>query len=295
MSSRPAQPARDPHPDEGAVLRGNHPKLNADPAYGPQPDALEAHWLAMQTAVRRLVQPGQFETWFRRAALVHADGEVLRIALQDNFSRGWLETYYREALERAAHEVFGSARRIELLVDPEAVARPMPLAALDAGASSASISARAPLAPNDVDEATRQGLLMSSDLGLNPKYTFDNFVVGPCNRFAWAAAAGTAEAPGKAYNPFFLHGSVGLGKTHLLQSLCVSLLERNPKTRILYLSCETFVNHFIGALEDGDVQKFRNKYRNVDVLVVDDGGWLVRQRQFPHLRRGRCCRLRSRW
>jgi chromosomal replication initiator protein len=270
MSSRPAQPARDPHPDEGAVLRGNHPKLNADPAYGPQPDALEAHWLAMQTAVRRLVQPGQFETWFRRAALVHADGEVLRIALQDNFSRGWLETYYREALERAAHEVFGSARRIELLVDPEAVARPMPLAALDAGASSASISARAPLAPNDVDEATRQGLLMSSDLGLNPKYTFDNFVVGPCNRFAWAAAAGTAEAPGKAYNPFFLHGSVGLGKTHLLQSLCVSLLERNPKTRILYLSCETFVNHFIGALEDGDVQKFRNKYRNVDVLVVDD-------------------------
>ena len=103
-----------------------------------------------------------------------------------------------------------------------------------------------------------------------PKYTFDNFVVGPCNRFAHAAAVGAAEAPGKAYNPFFLHGSVGLGKTHLLQSLCFALLERNPKTRILYLSCETFVNHFISALENGDLQKFRNKYRNVDVLVVDD-------------------------
>jgi chromosomal replication initiator protein len=118
--------------------------------------------------------------------------------------------------------------------------------------------------------AGASGLLVNSDIGLNPKYTFENFVVGPCNRFAHAAAVGAAEAPGKSYNPFFLHGSVGLGKTHLLQSLCFALLERNPKTRILYLSCETFVNHFISALENGDLQKFRNKYRNVDVLVVDD-------------------------
>ncbi|MDP6955667.1 MAG: chromosomal replication initiator protein DnaA, partial [Planctomycetota bacterium] len=101
-------------------------------------------------------------------------------------------------------------------------------------------------------------------------YTFDNFVVGPCNRFAHAASVGVGEAPGTNYNPFFLHGSVGLGKTHLLQSMCWSLLEREPNTRILYLSCETFVNHFISALEDGDLQAFRHKYRNVDVLVVDD-------------------------
>jgi len=230
----------------------------------------------MQASVRALVQPGQFETWFRRAALAHADGEVVRIALLDNFSRGWLDTYYREVLERAALEIFGSPRRVEFLVDPEAVARPATSSpdAAPSPDSSAAVSARSttrnPEGAAGIDEATRQGLLLSSDLGLNPKYTFDNFVVGPCNRFAWAAAAGTAEAPGKAYNPFFLHGSVGLGKTHLLQSLCVSILERNPKSRILYLSCETFVNHFINALEDGDLQKFRHKYRNVDVLVVDD-------------------------
>jgi chromosomal replication initiator protein len=115
----------------------------------------------------------------------------------------------------------------------------------------------------------QEGQLVS-DIGLNPKYTFDNYVVGPCNRFAHAAAVGAAEQPGKAYNPFFLHGSVGLGKTHLLQSLCFALLQRNPETRILYLSCETFVNHFISALENGDLQKFRHKYRTVDVLVVDD-------------------------
>ena len=114
------------------------------------------------------------------------------------------------------------------------------------------------------------GLLVNSDIVLNPKYTFDNFVVGPCNRFAHAAAMGAGESPGKAYNPFFLHGSVGLGKTHLLQSVCFAVLDRWPKTRILYLSCETFVNHFINALENGDLAEFRHKYRNVDLLVVDD-------------------------
>ena len=87
---------------------------------------------------------------------------------------------------------------------------------------------------------------------LNDQYTFDNFVVGPCNRFAHAAAMGASESPG-TYNPFFLHGSVGLGKTHLLQSICFSILDGWPESRILYLSCETFVNHFIAALENGNL------------------------------------------
>ncbi|MFN0006807.1 MAG: chromosomal replication initiator protein DnaA [Planctomycetota bacterium] len=273
MSSHPAQSAQDPRFDAS----GNEAAFGRSEARAQDP--LEERWTAMQATVRALVQNRQFETWFRRAALVHADDEVVRIALLDNFSRGWLDTYYRDVLERAALEIFGSPRRVQFLVDPEAVARQAlrgpeadapPSSPGSSGVVSAGNPARSPDGDAGIDEATRQGLLLSSDLGLNPKYTFDNFVVGPCNRFAWAAAAGTAEAPGKAYNPFFLHGSVGLGKTHLLQSLCVSILERNAKSRILYRSCETFVNHFISALEDGDLQKFRHKYRNVDVLVVDD-------------------------
>ena len=95
-------------------------------------------------------------------------------------------------------------------------------------------------------------------------------MVGPCNRFGHAAALGAAEQPGKSYNPLFLHGRVGVGKTHLLQAFCYSVLERFLDSRILYLSCETFVNHFIDALENGDMMSFRDKYRNIDVLVVDD-------------------------
>ena len=267
MSSHDANAAPESCPDDpqatGWLSRASAaPQSQLDDAANAK--SLEALWRALQASVRSRIQPGQFETWFRRAALLHADDGVVRIALQDKFSRGWLESHYREVIEIAAKEVFGSPRRAEFLVDPEAVARPLASAA-ESRSEAPDAAAPAPAVP-----AVDVGLLFASDLGVNPKYTFDNFVVGPCNRFAWAAAVGTAEAPGKAYNPFFLHGSVGLGKTHLLQSLCFALLARDPKTRILYLSCETFVNHFINALEDGDLQKFRHKYRNVDVIVVDD-------------------------
>lgn len=227
---------------------------------GPRLDEL---WLALQNAVRARIQPEQFETWFRRASLIHADDQTVRLAVQNTFTRDWLNSYYGDMLSDAVQATFNGPRQIEFSVDPELVvsAGPDPTPLLLAAPTSRSIDVARPL---------QNGVLWNSDIGLNPKYTFDNFVVGPCNRFAHAAAVGAAEAPGKAYNPFFLHGSVGLGKTHLLQSLCFALLDRDPRTRILYLSCETFVNHFISALENGDLQKFRNKYRNVDVLVVDD-------------------------
>ncbi len=219
-------------------------------------------WLALQNAVRARIQPEQFETWFRHAALVHADDQVVRIAVQNVFTRDWLNTYYLEMLGQAVLATLKGPRRIEFEIDPELVtSSPSPATLLLPPPASR---------PSEPPRPLQTGVLWNSDIGLNPKYTFDNFVVGPCNRFAHAAAVGAAESPGKAYNPFFLHGSVGLGKTHLLQSLCFALLDRDPRTRILYLSCETFVNHFINALENGDLQKFRNKYRNVDVLVVDD-------------------------
>jgi chromosomal replication initiator protein len=249
-------------------------------------------WRALQSAVRARVQPEQFETWFRRAALAHVDDTVLRIAVQNGFTRDWLTSYYRGIIDQAVQQVLGGPRTVEFTIDPELLARParaeqepanddasraaearttgLAAPATTSTAPSTGETARGPMRSGPLRVDAPSGLLWSSDVNLNPKYTFENFVVGPCNRFAHAAAVGVGESPGKAYNPFFLHGNVGLGKTHLLQSLCFALLERNPRTRILYLSCETFVNHFINALENGDVAKFRNKYRNVDVLVVDD-------------------------
>ncbi|MCY2950825.1 MAG: chromosomal replication initiator protein DnaA [Planctomycetota bacterium] len=107
-------------------------------------------------------------------------------------------------------------------------------------------------------------------LALNPDYVFENFVVGPCNRLPHAASVAVAEQPGKAYNPLFIHGGVGLGKSHLLQAVCQTQLDRNPSARILYLSCDSFINQFINAIESGEMNQFRYRYRHVDVLVIDD-------------------------
>ncbi len=116
------------------------------------------------------------------------------------------------------------------------------------------------------------GIFNDSDqpLPLSPDYTFDQFVTGPCNQLAHAASVAVAEKPGKAYNPLFIHGGVGLGKTHLLQAVCQKVLERQPDARILYLSCDSFINQFIRSVEIGDMQQFRFRYRHVDLLVIDD-------------------------
>ncbi|WP_428940412.1 chromosomal replication initiator protein DnaA [Fontivita pretiosa] len=118
----------------------------------------------------------------------------------------------------------------------------------------------------------RGGVFNEGDhpLPLNPDYVFDNFVTGPCNRLPHAAAVAVSEQPGKAYNPLFIHGGVGLGKTHLLQAVCQKVLERQDDARILYLSCDSFINQFITAVETGDMNQFRYRYRNVDMLVIDD-------------------------
>lgn len=254
----------------------------------PGGDEREHLWVQIQAALQQHIQPEQFETWFRRAELRQFDGRKLTIAVQNGFTRYFITQFYADVLERAVGSVIPGKVEIEFLVDSELVANrrttpevspaapegvePSPAAPtgssgaapVNPGRQSHTRSAHTPAAQPE------KRLLRSSDVGLHQGYRFENFVVGPCNRFANAAAVGVSESPGQTYNPFFLHGNVGLGKTHLMQSLCHSLLDREPSTRILYLSCETFVNHFISALENGDLQEFRHKYRNVDVLVVDD-------------------------
>jgi chromosomal replication initiator protein len=247
------------------------PEDAAPPMSQIGPDHLAELWSQLRGAIRKSIAPEQYETWFRRADLVAVSGESLCLAVQNAFSRDWLQKHYLAVIEEAIQKVFSRRLRVDFRVDPELVAAraPAPAPKVEepepaAEGRPSGLSERLP-ADSAVNYKAR-----GSDIGLNPRYTFDNFVVGPCNRFCHAVSLGTAEAPGKAYNPLFLHGNVGLGKTHLLQAICFTLIQNWKDVRILYLSCETFVNHFIGALEHGDLEKFRNKYRNVDVLVVDD-------------------------
>ncbi len=128
--------------------------------------------------------------------------------------------------------------------------------------------------------------VVAEGLVINPDYAFEHFVVGQENRLAYAAATAVASEPGVRYNPLFIHGGVGLGKSHLLQAICLSLLEKNPATKILYLSCEAFASEYVGAVKAGKMNDFQRRFREVDVLVIDDIHFLAKrdrsQEEFFH-------------
>ena len=152
-------------------------------------------------------------------------------------------------LAEAVRNCFGEDRAVSVSVNPE-----LPqVAPIDAVPPTEEIPPATSTAVVSVEPPT------VSDTFLHSDYTFDNFIVGRSNHFAHAAAIAVAEARGQRYNPFFLHGSVGLGKTHLLQAICHEILRRDPRAKITYLSCEAFTNHFIQSVEEGDLTSFRHK------------------------------------
>ena len=249
------QPAQAEPPATESRLSGQGDRLD-----------LEVTWEKIRAMLRETIDQTPFYTWFQQAVLRSLTENTLTVAVQNDFTRDWLIENYMTQIEHSVHTVLGSSLAVEVVVDAELAARKAPRRERD---DETAPSEREP-ETSKRPAKKRAGLLRSSDVVLNPSYTFDNYVVGPCNRFAHAAAVGVSESPGGPYNPYFIHGSVGLGKTHLLQSLCREILDDDPDTNILFLSCETFINHFIDAIGKGDQTKFRHKYRDVDVLVVDD-------------------------
>jgi chromosomal replication initiator protein len=249
---------------------------------------------AWHDAIRRLVSKQQYELWFSSMQPVSADGSALHFSVANAFIRDWLSTYYVDVLRTAARECAGTELAVTLTLAERAGAGPGGAATVSSAAQPGGGTAGTPAgaAPEsalrgsdgrarDADAGPGPGLAdtrasshayftQHSDVVLNPKYVFDNFVVGPSNRFAQAAARAVADAPSESYNPLFLHGRVGLGKTHLLQAICHQVLASGRHVHVLYLSSETFVNQFISAIEARDLERFRARYRNVDMLLVDD-------------------------
>jgi len=221
-------------------------------------------WPAFLESVRSSVRPQQFETWFRHLKPKEVTPESLVIRAPNQFILTWLRDNYIGTIRQAAAAVSGFEPHIEFVLDP----------------SLAPPIESEPKQVNAVDIARRQGFR------INEHYTFEDFVVGPSNRIAHAACVAITEAPGCTYNPLFLHGSVGLGKSHLLQATCHVLLQRFPDYRIRYLSCEQFVNEFISAIQRNDLLNFRERYREVDALMIDDIQFLSRaersQEEFFH-------------
>lgn len=243
----------------------------------------QASWANVRDEISRRLKKQQFDTWFRRVEPREISRDRVDLEVPNEFIREWLQKYYLDTIRGAAADVLRASPQVTLRI-PDAASAPAASAPAD-GASVGAASAPA-VAPEPVAPRAEPRTISDGRLCLNPSYTFDNFVVGPSNRLAHAAALAVAETPAQAYNPLFLHGQVGLGKTHLLQAVCHHMLARSPRMDILYLSCETFVNQFIAAVKTGSLESFRRRYRTVGVLLVDDIHFLAHkestQEEFFH-------------
>jgi chromosomal replication initiator protein len=255
-------------------------------------DALRSLLVFLDSRVRR----EQLETWFRSLDVVRIEDSEIELSVTSQFVRDWLVKNYMALLQDAARSLGEEKRRIVLTQRDEdgwdslRFYQPTPLSEeidefLRTSSPVPTAAVAAPAVPSHshyghTPVRRRPGTL------LNPNYTFDRFVVGSCNRLAHASALAIGENPGHAYNPLFVHGNVGLGKSHLLQAICHTVLKRDPNARVLYMSCEDFANAFIHALQTKTADTFRDYYRHADVLVIDDVQFLAHkekcQEEFFH-------------
>jgi len=207
---------------------------------------LDSLWARLLESVSHKVPPAAFDSWLRPCRLLAVEGDHLRIGAPNPFSRDWLAQHHLDALQHAAQEVVGGHPRVTIVVDETAVAESAP-------------------APTP----TRAGGTGTAE-GLNPRYTFDAFVVGSSNQFAQAACQAVAELPSRAYNPLFIYGGVGLGKTHLLHAVGHQSVRLFPGMAVVYISSERFTNELINAIRYDRTAEFRARYRTIDLLLIDD-------------------------
>jgi chromosomal replication initiator protein len=216
-------------------------------------------WSAVSGALQQTLAEPTYSAWFGRALPRRLDETGLELEVPNEFIRGWISGHFMELVMAAAQSAHGAPLAVTLVVgdelddeSPEPAAASAPTPALPRSAPS-SLPTPAPAA-----------------VKLNRNATFDTFVIGPSNRFAHAAALAVAETPSQSYNPLFIHGATGLGKTHLLQAIAHYVTTATPEMTASYVTCETFTNDFIEALREKRIEQFKNRYRTYDVLLVDD-------------------------
>jgi chromosomal replication initiator protein len=201
----------------------------------------ESLWTEVSARLRDALNESTFTTWFAEAEPVELSGESFVLAVPNDFTRAWIEDHFLGLIQAAVRETLESELPVRLAVREV-----------------------------DRSQQAEQASPARFAEGLNPKYTFDLFVIGSSNRFAHAAALAVAEAPAQAYNPLFIYGGTGLGKTHLLQAIASYIGEHSRNLSARYVTSEIFMNDFINSLRDKRIEGFKQRYRHYDVLLIDD-------------------------
>lgn len=211
---------------------------------------IKATWDQALAIIQKELSKPSFDTWLKPAKALDFKNNIFQIAVPNDFARDWLESRYCNLIKDTLRTVLNQHVEVRFVI---------PSTAQPNTAPAAHPEKTATLAADEIVSTY-----------LNPKYTFDTFVVGNSNRFAHAASLAVAEAPAKAYNPLFIYGGVGLGKTHLMHAIGHYILEQNPTVKVVYVSSEKFTNELINSIRDDKAEDFRTRYRNMDILLIDD-------------------------
>ena len=250
----------------------------------------QSTWDAVLCSIKKKLHGESFETWFNKITFAGVDLErrVIRLRAPNQVVRDWVDTNYTSLLIQALSEVTFPGYSVDWVLDEASkeaatnqnpnAEQPNRFSTIDLqnpclGTASIAVGGRTELDQTPAMPAVPKA--KAAEISLNSKYTYDSFVVGSCNQFAHAASLAVAETPGKTYNPLYLYGGVGLGKTHLMHACGNAIRQRNQHLNLCYLSSEKFMNELINAIRYDKTPTFREKYRSVDVLLIDDVQFLA--------------------
>lgn len=212
-----------------------------------EPEEKTNPWLQIMEALQKKVDKNSYETWFEPTSYIGKEKNSIYIKVPNSYFKDWLSFHYSGLINRCSQETHGKVFDVKFIFDE----------------GDSSFKRRSPH-----ERKSKRGPLLNPNL--NPNYTFQNFVVGSCNQFAQAASTAVTTNPAKSYNPLFIYGGAGLGKTHLMNAIGHLTLENHRRMKILYITTEKFMNDLINHLQYGKILDFRQKYRSVDVLLMDD-------------------------
>jgi chromosomal replication initiator protein len=220
-------------------------------------------WSKTLVDIELEVSKANFSTWFKNTRIVKQESGTVYIGVQNEFVRDWLSNKYHSTILRILRDLSDQVRSVEYLITKD-----------DAG-DKQEHAPKKELFPSFGAELPLQDTYVNKEDGLNPRYVFDSFVIGPFNELAYAASQAVLKKPGIMYNPLFIYGQTGHGKTHLIQSIGNGVKKQNPGKKIQYVSSEKFSTDYVNSLQNNRISEFKEKYRKYDVLIMDDIQFLV--------------------
>ena len=254
---------------------------------------LQAIWEQILVELSKDISKLSCDSFLKPIVPLSINEQILELGTPNQFVKEFLEDRYVDSIKAATAKVTNNNLQLKIInlqlgdtVEPELVSTVPSISSVNTAEEFVLPTSTAVTATTAPEIKTTNSVILEDSFSLNPKYVFETFVTGNSNRFAHAAALAVAEAPAKVYNPFFMYGGVGLGKTHLMHAIGHRILEKNPNLRVLYISSEKFTNELINSIRDGNPESFRQKYSNIDVLLVDDIQFLSKkehtQEEFFH-------------